>query len=84
MEPVQGGQIEELTFEEALSQLEKRVKLLEEGGLSLDAAVKVFEEGHELQIYCAKKLAEVKLRIEKVIQQNQAGEKEIILESADL
>ena len=59
--------LKNLSFEEAMSKLEHCVKTLEDGGLSLDAAVRLFEEGNILQNYCSQKLAEVKLRIEKVI-----------------
>jgi exodeoxyribonuclease VII small subunit len=61
--------IEEMSFEEAFARLEAVVKQLEGENLSLDAAVEIFEEGKKLQIVCEKKLSEAKLRIEKVLAQ---------------
>jgi exodeoxyribonuclease VII small subunit len=59
--------IEALSFEELLAQLESVVKSLESGNLSLDSAVEFFEKGSKLQACCEKKLAEAKIRIEKVL-----------------
>ena len=44
--------MEELTFEEAIENLEKIVAELEEGNLSLDDSVKKFECGMKLSKYC--------------------------------
>jgi len=43
-------------FEEALEALEERVRRLESGELSLDDALKLFEEGVELTRECHEKL----------------------------
>ncbi len=58
--------INELSFEEALLELENIVKSLEIGSVKLDEALSTYERGVELKNYCQKKLAEAKLRIEKV------------------
>ncbi|MDR3285531.1 MAG: exodeoxyribonuclease VII small subunit [Holosporales bacterium] len=60
---------DELSFEEALTKLEEVVKLLESGGLPLDKAVKIFEQGNKLRICCEKKLSEAKLKIENILTQ---------------
>lgn len=65
-------QIQSLSFEEALKQLEANVKLLEDGGLQLDAAVCVFEEGDRLRKHCESKLREAKLNVENVIASTEA------------
>lgn len=44
--------MKELTFEEAIENLEKIVGELETGKLSLDESVKKFEEGMKLSKYC--------------------------------
>lgn len=67
-------QIAALSFEEALQRLESAVKMLEDGGLPLDHAVKVFEEGNRLRKRCEQKLREAKLNVEKVIESAQEVE----------
>ncbi len=44
------------TFEEALTELEERVRRLEAGELSLDLSLKLFEEGIALTRECHEKL----------------------------
>jgi exodeoxyribonuclease VII small subunit len=57
----------ELSFEEALSQLETLVKRLEEGRLPLDEAVSVFEKGAALKSHCEQKLQAAKLKVDQVV-----------------
>jgi exodeoxyribonuclease VII small subunit len=57
----------ELSFEEALAQLETLVKRLEEGRLPLDEAVTVFEKGAALKTYCEQKLQAAKLKVDQVV-----------------
>ncbi len=58
--------IEDLSFEEALIELEGIVRSLEGGSVKLDEALVTYERGVELKNYCQKKLGEAKLRIEKI------------------
>lgn len=51
-------------FEKALERLEKIVTALESGELSLDEALKRYEEGVQLSRTCAKKLNEAEKKIE--------------------
>jgi exodeoxyribonuclease VII small subunit len=51
------------TFEQSLKQLEQLVAELESGELSLEQAMKKFEEGMELSRFCAQKLEETERRI---------------------
>ena len=51
------------TFEKAMKQLEQIVDELESGNLSLDKALKKFEEGMALSRYCTEKLEETEQRI---------------------
>lgn len=44
--------MEELTFEEAIENLEGIVRELENGNLSLDESVKKFEQGMKLSKHC--------------------------------
>lgn len=60
-------QIEKLTFEEALAELEKIVAKLESGKESLESAIKDYEYGNALRQFCERKLSEAKLRIDKIV-----------------
>ncbi len=60
-------------FEDALERLSKIVEKLEKGDLSLDEAIKVFEEGVKLCQFCAKKLDEAEQKV-AVLLKNQKGE----------
>ena len=55
--------MENLTYEEALSKLEKIVTSLEEGSLPLDKSMELFEEGTKLSAYCEKCLSEAEQKI---------------------
>jgi exodeoxyribonuclease VII small subunit len=51
-------------FESAIAELEKIVKQLEEGDLSLDKSLALFERGVELSRYCHDQLGAAQRRIE--------------------
>jgi len=54
-------------FEEYLSKLENIVKQLEEGDLSLDDSVKLYEEGMSISKLCLEKLDSTKQKIEELV-----------------
>lgn len=56
-----------IQFEDALANLEKIVKKMENGDLSLDQAISSFEAGAELRKYCETKLNETEQRVEAII-----------------
>ena len=56
-----------LKFEDALAQLEKIIRKMESGELTLDQAIASFEEGSELRKFCEMKLNETELRVEAII-----------------
>ena len=58
--------IKNMTFEEALKELEAIVRRLDTGQETLDAAITSYERASELKTFCESKLAEAKLKIEKV------------------
>lgn len=66
---------EQPNFEKDLEKLESVVASLEEGGLSLDAALKHFEDGIRLAQRCEKALTEAEKRIE-ILTKNAQGELE--------
>lgn len=60
------GQIEDLSFENALSELEAIVKDLETGKAPLENAIASYERGVALKKHCEKKLREAQDKIEKI------------------
>ena len=54
----------EVKFEDALKKLEKIVEELEAGDLSLDEALKKYQDGIELSRLCAQRLEGAKKKIE--------------------
>jgi exodeoxyribonuclease VII small subunit len=63
----------ELRFEEALTRLETTVEKLESGGLTLDQAIKAFEEGSRLRRFCEDKLKETERKVEMIIKKETQG-----------
>jgi exodeoxyribonuclease VII small subunit len=61
-------EIENLSFEEALGELEALVRRLEEGKCPLDEAVKTFERGIILKNYCDNKLKTARLKVEQILE----------------
>jgi exodeoxyribonuclease VII small subunit len=60
-----------IEFEKSLKRLERIVKDLEEGNLSLDEALKKYEEGIELAKNCSKTLKDAKTRVEKLVKKEE-------------
>ncbi len=59
-------EIEKLSFEEAISQLENIVRELESGRIKLDDAVSAYEKAVKLKQLCESKLKAAQLKIEKL------------------
>lgn len=59
-----------IKFEDALSELEQQVKLLESGELPLEEALDIFRYGVELSKVCTSKLETVKQEVEKIVVAN--------------
>ena len=60
--------IEQLPYEEALSQLEEIVETLESKELTLEKSVDLFERGQLLVKYCSKLLDQTELKVQQVIE----------------
>lgn len=58
--------IQDLTFEQALAELEQIVKTLESGNIDLDKSIAQYERGEKLKQYCSEKLREAEKRVEKI------------------
>jgi exodeoxyribonuclease VII small subunit len=66
-------EMQELTFEQALNELESIVKLMEDGNLELDDTLKMFEKGIVLSRICSDKLKKAEKKI-SVLMANENGE----------
>jgi len=66
----------EIKFEESLKKLEKIVEELENGDLSLDDALKKYQEGIELSRQCATRLESAKRKIDLLVK-NKKGDFEL-------
>lgn len=58
--------IRAMSFEEAMQELERIVRDLEQGEASLDAAIEHYSRGAQLKRHCEAKLKEAKARVEKI------------------
>ena len=60
------AEIDALSFEEALAQLEEIVRQLESGSGKLDDAISAYERGALLKRHCEAKLAQAKAKVDKI------------------
>ena len=58
--------LEKLTFEEAMKELEELVDSLDKGDVSLDEAITAYDRGSQLKDYCQKKLQEAKMKVDTI------------------
>jgi exodeoxyribonuclease VII small subunit len=56
-----------LSFEDALGELERIVRQLEEGSGTLDESIRAYERGVALRRHCEAKLQEARERVEKIV-----------------
>jgi exodeoxyribonuclease VII small subunit len=68
-------------FETALKRLEEIIKKLENGELSLDSALQLFEEGIKLSRFCHTKLEEADRRVEILVKNSSGQPRAIAFES---
>lgn len=59
--------IRNMSFEEALAELEAVVRQLESGKVKLDEAVRAYERGVKLKAFCAEKLQNAQSKIDKLV-----------------
>ena len=59
--------VETMSFEEALSELEKIVQRLESGSAPLEESISIYERGAALKAHCEARLEQARLRVEKVV-----------------
>ena len=59
--------IGEMSFEEAMAELERVVSQLESGQTPLDESIDLYERGAELRKRCEDRLKDAELRVQKII-----------------
>ena len=60
-------QVEEMSFEAALRELESIVSRLEQGEVDLEDSIALYERGTQLKAHCEKKLKGAEARLEKIV-----------------
>ena len=71
------SELDSLSFEEALVELEKVVMRLEEGELTLEEALALFERGQALARLCDGQLETATLRVEQLTEDGELVEIEV-------
>ena len=71
------------SFEEAINRLERVVVELKEGELSLEEALKKFEEGMELSRFCTQKLTQAEEKVKKLIKVTKGESKTELLDEEE-
>jgi exodeoxyribonuclease VII small subunit len=66
-----------INLEDALAELEDITNQIEEGDLSLDESLALFEQGIALTRLCSSKLETARQKIEKLVEDNKTEEMDI-------
>lgn len=56
-----------LSFEDALAELDRIVRQLEEGKVKLDEAITAYERGAQLKQHCEAKLRDAQAKVERIV-----------------
>lgn len=67
----QTTELSNLSFEEAIQELQNLVRRLEEGRLALEEAITAYERGVALKNFCEAKLKAAKLKVEQIVLNDQ-------------
>ena len=67
--------IEEMSFEEALAELETIVRQLEQGDVELEKSIAIYERGAELKKHCEARLKSAELKVEQIVEQTPQKDK---------
>lgn len=59
--------IKEMSFEQALAELEGIVQQLESGEVELERSIAIYERGAALRAHCDGKLKDAELKVEKIV-----------------
>jgi exodeoxyribonuclease VII small subunit len=64
---VEPAEIDTMSFEDALAELEQIVRRLEAGQVKLDEAIRCYERGARLRRHCEGKLDEAQQRVDRIV-----------------
>lgn len=59
--------VKDMSFEDALRELETIVEKLERGDAPLEDSIKIYERGAALKAHCETKLKDAQLKVEKIV-----------------
>lgn len=59
--------IKDMSFEDALSELEQIVARLERGDAPLEESITIYQRGAKLKAHCEGKLKSAQLKVEKIV-----------------
>jgi len=59
--------IKDMSFEEALKELETIVQRLERGDAPLEESINIYQRGAELKAHCDAKLKDAQMKVEKIV-----------------
>jgi exodeoxyribonuclease VII small subunit len=59
--------LDTLSFEDGYDRLEQVIQKLEQGELSLEESVALFEEGMQLAVHCGQKLDDAELKVTELL-----------------
>jgi exodeoxyribonuclease VII small subunit len=65
-ESINSTSVQDLTFEQALDQLDQLVRRMESGDLGLDESITAYRRGAELARFCQVKLADAEQQMQKL------------------
>lgn len=65
-EDEQQSNVSEMSFEQALAELEKIVQRLEQGNVALEESIAQYERGEKLRDQCQKLLGAAEAKVEKI------------------
>jgi exodeoxyribonuclease VII small subunit len=60
--------VKDMSFEEALAELETIVRQLEQGDVELEQSIAIYERGAELKKHCEGRLKSAELKVEQIVQ----------------
>ncbi|MGA3056599.1 MAG: exodeoxyribonuclease VII small subunit [Candidatus Limnocylindrales bacterium] len=68
--PEAAVEIDSLSFDEALTELQRAVSELEQGGLPLERSLALYERGVALHERCATLLGQAELRVQRLLERS--------------
>ena len=78
------NEVDNLSFEEAFTELEDTVHRLEGGGLTLDESIALFERGMKLAKHCGQKLDDAELKVSQLVPSDEGGYDAVPFEEEDV